>query len=159
MKQRAEVVLSKPSMERADTLRICGISRHYGFEQMAQIPSQWQAFGPLISRISCAPNPTTYGVICNSDDSGFDYLSGVLFARDERLPAETVQLVLEPQTYAVFEHQEHVSSVSASCAAIWGEWLPGSGKEAVQAPWFERYGEKFDPMSGDGGLEIWIPIR
>lgn len=159
MKQRAGKPLSEPRMQEADALRICGISRHYGFEQMAQITSQWQSFGLLIPSISREPSPTTYGVIYNSDDNGFDYLTGVLLTTDEQISAEMVQLVLAPQTYAVFKHQEHVSSVSATCAAIWSEWLPGSGKEAVQAPWFERYGKEFEPASGDGGLEIWIPVR
>ena len=26
------------------------------------------------------------------------------------------------------------------------------------ARWFERYGEAFDPRTGEGGLEIWIPV-
>jgi len=26
-------------------------------------------------------------------------------------------------------------------------------------PNFERYGENFDSQTGDGGVELWIPIR
>jgi AraC family transcriptional regulator len=29
----------------------------------------------------------------------------------------------------------------------------------VDAPNFERYDEKFDPATGNGGLEIWVPVR
>ena len=29
----------------------------------------------------------------------------------------------------------------------------------ADAPNFERYDEKFDPSTGDGGLEIWIPVK
>jgi AraC family transcriptional regulator len=29
----------------------------------------------------------------------------------------------------------------------------------VGAPNFERYDEKFDPMTDNGGLEIWVPIK
>jgi len=28
----------------------------------------------------------------------------------------------------------------------------------ADAPTFERYDEKFDPATGNGGLEIWVPI-
>ena len=38
-------------------------------------------------------------------------------------------------------------------------WLPESGLCMANAPNFERYDEKFDPLTGDGGLEIWIPVK
>ena len=26
-------------------------------------------------------------------------------------------------------------------------------------PNFERYDESFDPLTGNGGFEIWVPVR
>jgi AraC family transcriptional regulator len=37
--------------------------------------------------------------------------------------------------------------------------LPASGLKAADAPNFERYDANFDPVTGNGGLEIWIPVR
>jgi len=37
--------------------------------------------------------------------------------------------------------------------------LPASGLKAADAPNFERYGETFDPATGNGGFEIWVPVR
>jgi AraC family transcriptional regulator len=31
--------------------------------------------------------------------------------------------------------------------------------KAADASSFERYDEKFDPLTGNGGREIWIPVR
>ena len=42
---------------------------------------------------------------------------------------------------------------------IWNHWLPASGHKLADAPNFERYDEKFDPATGNGGLEIWVPIK
>lgn len=52
--------------------------------------------------------------------------------------------------------------------ALWGrlalrQWLPTSGFEMGRStagePYaLERYGEKFDPVTGTGDIEIWIPI-
>jgi AraC family transcriptional regulator len=42
---------------------------------------------------------------------------------------------------------------------IWNLWFPSSGHELVDAPDFERYGEEFDPQTGLGGFEIWVPIK
>ena len=41
---------------------------------------------------------------------------------------------------------------------------PGSGHEVARAAggapdFFERYGEKFDPRTGMGDIEVWIPIK
>jgi AraC family transcriptional regulator len=42
---------------------------------------------------------------------------------------------------------------------IWTKSLPESGYEAVDAPYFEYYGEEFDGRTGMGGFQIWIPIK
>jgi predicted transcriptional regulator YdeE len=33
------------------------------------------------------------------------------------------------------------------------------GLQTAEAPEFERYGETIDGMTGNGGAEIWIPIK
>jgi predicted transcriptional regulator YdeE len=58
---------------------------------------------------------------------------------------------------------------TASFAGIAAQWerlgsygtVPGQvGLSAGGAPdFFERYGEKFDPRTGMGDIEVWIPIQ
>jgi AraC family transcriptional regulator len=31
--------------------------------------------------------------------------------------------------------------------------------KAADAPMFERYDETFDPRTGLGGVELWVPIK
>jgi hypothetical protein len=50
-------------------------------------------------------------------------------------------------------------SIRSTWVTIWNKWLPESGHELVDAPDFERYGEEFDPLTGTGGLELWVPIK
>ncbi len=59
----------------------------------------------------------------------------------------------------MFSHREHVSTIRRTINTIWSKWLPESGEQAADAADFERYGEEFDPWTGTGGLEIWIPIE
>ena len=61
--------------------------------------------------------------------------------------------------YAVFMHRGHVADIRRAWHTIWSQWMPESGREAADAPQFERYGEAFDPLSGLGGVEIWIPLK
>jgi len=51
-----------------------------------------------------------------------------------------------------------VAKLRETCDAIWSDWLPSSDKTVVEAPWFERYGEQFNAVTGSGGLEVWIPV-
>jgi AraC family transcriptional regulator len=37
--------------------------------------------------------------------------------------------------------------------------VAGFRTEAADAPFFERYDENFDPLTGNGGLEIWIAVK
>src|SRR5438105_2014185 len=63
------------------------------------------------------------------------------------------------QRYAVFTHSDHVSTIRRTVNTIWNQWLPASGLKAADAPFFERYDENFDPLTGNGGLEIWVPVK
>jgi AraC family transcriptional regulator len=74
------------------------------------------------------------------------------------LPREFSRVRIPEQKYAVFTHRDHVSTVRRTVNAIWNHWLPASGFKMADAPSFERYDEKFDPATGDGGFEIWVPI-
>ena len=49
--------------------------------------------------------------------------------------------------------------VHGTVNTIWNHWLPASGMKAADAPNFERFDEVFDTSTGNGGLEIWIPVR
>jgi AraC family transcriptional regulator len=59
----------------------------------------------------------------------------------------------------VFTHDGHISTIRGTWKSIWSQWLPGSGHKLADAPFFERYGEAFDPRTGSGGFEIWIPLK
>ena len=69
------------------------------------------------------------------------------------------QVRIPEQRYAVFTHRDHISTIRRTVNTIWNHWLPASGLKAADAPNFERYDENFDPLTGNGGLEIWVPVR
>jgi len=154
-----ELLLKPTRYEKSGDLRITGTSQRYSFDGVGGIPDQWQSFEPLIAQLVSDPAPNTYGVIHNSQEDGFDYLSGVDLQTEIEVPEGMISLTLPAQTYAVFWHPDHVATVRETCDAIWTEWLPSSGVTVVAAPWFEFYGEQFDPSTGCGGLEVWIPVR
>ena len=158
MEQKKATTLETPRFEKLRELNIVGISRYYPFEKVGEIPDQWQSFAPMIPQVVGNATPVTYGVIYNGGDDSFDYLSGVELPAGNEAPKTMVSLKVPAQTYAVFWHSGHVATLRETCDAIWSDWLPSSDKAVVEAPWFERYGEQFNPMTGSGGLEVWIPV-
>ena len=152
--------LKAPRFETSKPLLIAGISERCTHENGgAGIPNQWQKFHQTVDNIPNRVGRVAYGVCCNGDDSGFDYIAGVEVADFSDLPRQFARVRIPEAKYAVFTHAEHISTIRRTINTIWNHWLPVSGMKAADAPSFERYDENFDPATGNGGLEIWIPVR
>lgn len=153
--------LKPPRFETSKPLLVAGLGERITHENNgAGIPSQWHRFHQEVDSIPARIGKIAYGVCCNGDDAGnFDYIAGVEVTDFSDLPREFSRVRIPEQKYAVFTHSEHISTIRRTVNTIWNHWLPMSGMKAADAPNFERYDEKFDPMTGNGGLEIWIPVR
>ncbi len=152
--------LKPPRFETSRPLLVAGISERCTYENGgAGIPNHWQQFHQKVDFIPARIGKVAYGVCCNGDDSGFDYIAGVEVADFSDLPREFARVRIPEQKYAVFTHSEHISAIRRTIITIWNHWLPISGMKAADAPSFERYDEQFDPGTGNGGLEIWVPVR
>jgi AraC family transcriptional regulator len=160
MDQTLLVELEAPRLEDGRALLIAGLGGRYTFETNEGIPAQWQRFGPYIGTIPGQVGWTTYGVCCNTDDAGsFEYICGVEVSDFSDLPEELSRIRLPAQRYAVFSHRGHISTIRSTVYTIWNKWLPESGLAVADAPDFERYDDRFDPKSGSGVVEIWIPMK
>jgi AraC family transcriptional regulator len=153
--------LKPPRFETSKPLLVAGLGERITHDnQGAGIPNQWQRFHQSMDDIPGRIGKLAYGVCCNGDDAGnFDYIAGVEVTDFSDLPREFSRVRIPEQKYAVFTHSEHISTIRRTVNTIWNHWLPMSGMKAADAPNFERYDEKFDSLTGDGGLEIWIPVK
>jgi len=154
--------LEPPRFEDGEPMLIAGLAqRHRGTN--AGIPDQWLRFAPHIGNIPGQVGCAAYGVVFDSleDACSFGYLAGVEVSDLGGLPEGFGHLEIPAQRYAVFSHRGHVSGIARTMGAIMGEWLPSSGNTRVTdgADFLERYGEEFDPQTGMGGVEVWIPIK
>ncbi len=154
------VNLETPRTVDGKAMLIAGIGARYNCETSKAIPSQWQRFGPYIGHISGQVGDVCYGVCCNSDDeNNFDYIAGVEVTDFSDLPEEFSRVRIPARKYLIFPHRDHISTIRSTVMTVWGKYLPESGHEVADAPNFERYGPEFDPRTGNGGLEVWIPIK
>lgn len=152
--------LKAPRFETTKAFLVAGLAERISCDNGAAIPGLWQRFHQEVADIPARVGNLAYGVCCNGDDAGnLDYIAGVEVADFSDLPRRFGRIRIPEQRYAVFTHTEHISSIRRTVSTIWNQWLPGSGLKAADAPNFERYDKKFDPVTGNGGLEIWIPVR
>ncbi len=159
--RKAIGVIEPARFANSRAMSLAGIRRHHTFGDSAHgIPAQWRELGPLL------PMPgqrgrTAYGVICTAspEEQTLEYMCAVEVESFDALPAGTGRLRVPVGHYAVFVHEGNVATIRATWDAILGDWLPRSGRRTAQRPDLEVYGERFDPATGDGGIEIWFPIE
>jgi AraC family transcriptional regulator len=160
MDNSMQIPLDPPRIVDEHPLRIAGINEHYDHTASAAIPAQWQRFMPHLDHVPGQVGHTAYGVVHNGDDTGHaDYLTGVEVKDFSKIPAEFARLEIPAQRYAVFAHKDHISAIRRTWLSIWNKGLPEAGLEASGGPEFERYDERFDGRTGQGEVEIWIPIK
>ncbi|MGZ8425974.1 MAG: GyrI-like domain-containing protein [Candidatus Binatia bacterium] len=145
--------------EHGREMLIAGLNQSYTFENRSKIPMQWENFIPQIGKVPGQMGRVAYGVCWNNRPGhGFDYLSGVEVTDAAKLPPELATVRLPGQEYAVLTHSDHVSAIGTTIDKIWNGWVRQSGLKVKESPWFERYKEEFNPQTGIGGMEFWIPI-
>lgn len=172
MKMIGEIIMStkqngiepKRIEKNANSVTVAGLSKRYLFSGPMNPAAQWQKLGPYLGRIPGQKGNVAYGVCFDmANREGIEYFCGVEVSDEVNasvLPDGFELKQLPSFSYAVFDHEGHISSIRLTCDAIWKEWTPNSGYSKPEKAnfFFERYGEKFNPRKGMGDIEIWIPI-
>jgi len=145
-----------PQEEACGALLIAGIgSRHRG-ASVASIPSQWQRLS-MEQPLMTSP---TWGVCCNQDDDGsFDYIAGITMSSFDALPPGWQAVRVAARRYVVGRHAGHISTVRSTWRWLLDVYLPAAGLSLADAPELERYDASFDPHTGLGGVDIWLPLQ
>ena len=157
MEPNSTIKLKPPRIVSLDALRLIGLSRRYNEQTSAQIPDQWAQFNQLHV---VQTGEAAYGVCYNNDTEGnLDYFCGIDVTTYRGPSEDHDRLTVPAQTYAVFRHDGHISEIRDVWKAIWNEGLVNAQLTVSEGPQFEKYGPEFDPQTGNGGYEIWIPIE
>lgn len=155
------VPIAPPRFETSDAMLLAGIAAHYTCHDGNAIAQQWQRLAPHLGHVPGQVGRVAYGAVYNfdADNTTYDYLAAVPVRDGRDLPAGFATLAVPSRRVAVFTHAGHVAGIAGTFSAIWSEWFPTSGVTPADGPTLERYGERFDPRTGLGGVEIWIPVE
>jgi AraC family transcriptional regulator len=155
------MALARPRIEIGKSLLMAGFRQsHRASETDREIPRQWRRLWPYLGSLPNQVGSVSFGVVCESSRPGHsDYMCAIEVDDFSDLPPELDRMRFPQQTYAIFSHDGNVTSLQETRKSILEEWYPQSGLEAATTPDFERYGESFDPVSGEGDMEIWFPVK
>lgn len=161
MQDKTATRLDEPTLADRGPMLFAGIGQRYEYgPAMDGIPAQWQRFQPLIGHVpSGKDDGSAYGVVTAADENGFDYVCAVEVRDFSGADASMARVRVAAQRYAIFARGDHISNMRNVIGAIMKDWLPNSGREMADAPMIEYYGPEFDPVTGNGGWEIWIPLK
>jgi AraC family transcriptional regulator len=153
--------LETPRVENSSPLLIAGLRNHFADEPWKGTPELWQRFAAYLGKIPGQVGGVAYG-LCFLQPNGIDYVAGVEVSGLSGLLSHFTAVNIPAGKYLVFPHREHVWKLHITCDMI-SKWLPTSGYEAAKAAgapdFFERYSEEFNPSTGMGGVEVWVPIK
>ena len=149
-----------PQLKRLGRLKLVGLAAPCSPNETIHIPAQWQRF------MSCyyddIPNKVKempIGMCEPPDDEGcFNYVCAAKVETFGGQLPELTSFVCEPRCYAVFAHNDHVSTIFNTYAAIWNEALPAMARIVADSPVLEFHNDAFDPDTGLGGLQLYIPL-
>jgi AraC family transcriptional regulator len=165
MSEQPQVQLEEPRIEHSGPMVLAGLGRVLTWSEMGEIPALWNEFGPRIGSIPGEIGEAAYGVNMAPPANGgdFGYVAAVEVSDPAAIPADLTTLSVPAQRYAVFPHRGHVTELTGTIGAIMSDWLPQSGHRSPEVGpggmvFLERYSEEFDPETGRGGMEVWMPI-
>ena len=150
----------EPKIIDRDAIRLIGLEQAYDQDNKQSIPELWQRLQERLGEIPGQRSGVAYGV-CETqdpDEGRFLYMAGVEVDSLETVPHGMVGKTLPAQRYAVFTHSGHISDLPKTVYTIWNKGLPDAGLEPAKAPDFEVYDRRFDPETGRGVVEVWIPV-
>jgi predicted transcriptional regulator YdeE/DNA-binding transcriptional MerR regulator len=148
-------IVTKPSFLVAGTL-------YQGNNKNQEIAVMWQEeFLPRMDEVNSVSH-NTYGVCIESPelpDGEFQYIAGMEVTSEENIPEGMVLKKVPEGLYAVFEHHGSIEKLSETYAYIYQSWLPSSGYKRTAAIDYELYDEKFNDVSEDSILYLYVPVE
>jgi AraC family transcriptional regulator len=154
-----ERTLPMPELRTKEAMTFVGVFERVALDTTWSIPALWRRFMASYAEIDGKVDPIPVGVIGPiGGDGRFNYGCAVQ-VEASTVPATPMTMLRVPaQRYALFPHAGHVLAIRSTYDAIWNRVLPENGWTTPEQPSLERHHPTFNPLTGDGGITIWIPV-
>lgn len=162
MEASSDLKLTEPKIEARGKMLFAGLIKRFAVSDLGSIPSLWKQFDEIQDAITnAAPEERRYfgASLAFSEEKGCDYMAALEVTDLASVPKEAQTATIPAAIYAIFAQPGHITLMRPTIMAIWRDWLPGSGYTAAEAPLIEYYPPEFDGITGNGGFEIWLPVK
>ncbi len=160
------VHLEPNRLHKSGPILLAGLRRHVNADDRGQIPELWHEVGPLLDKIPEHAGKDSFGVcfVTTPDSRECDYIAAAEVSKAGPLPAGWTHLQIPALSYAVFNHNGHVSEIARTVSDIFRHWVPETNFRLVahsdKIPDFlEHYGLGYNPATGTGDIAIWVPVE
>ena len=155
--------MTQPRLFDGEAMTLLGRRERYALKDTHQhIPAQWAWFNPRMADLSTRIGDDAFGLCSDGDNDAMSYFCGIRSAPPEFVPDDLIVVTVPPLRYAAFAHDASVEIISGTIVAALGRWLPAAGLTPLRGPHIpdlvEHYGADFNPQTGLGTMEIWVPV-
>ncbi len=158
--QEKSIDITAPQIVDSDEFVVARLRKYYECEKWPSIPAQWQKFQPYLDGIRNRTDDSAYGICADCDHhSGFNYICAVKISEPENLNPNLTVFQVPKQKYAVFTHPGHISNIGCTWNSIYSKWQPNSNYEILNTLSFEFYDQHYNTNSGQGDVQIWVPVE
>src|SRR5215475_482400 len=160
----AKLQLETPRIETSQPLQLVGLQQNYNSKTRTEIPKQWQRFAPQIPALSGKNMGVAYGVVlAGSQPDSIHYFCGVEASENAKATADFTRISIPAHRFAKFSHHDHVSKLHETEMAIMDNWMAEHHDQIARDQklpiMIEYYGPGFNPQTGLGDTEVWIPVK
>ena len=153
----------EPKIVRKPSFHVVGMAGSFTPSTNSGIPALWARFAPRMDTVPNRIDVHSFGVCVPANtvaagDTSFTYIAAVEVGRSDALPDGMIALTVAASRYAVFTHAGPITRIADTVKQVWGAWLPASRHRRLPSPDFEYYDDRFDPATGEGEVDIYVPI-
>jgi AraC family transcriptional regulator len=162
MDDTLKIRLDAPVLDDHAEMLMAGLKRRQLMTAANALPLQWQQFQQYLGHIDGAIGNAAYGIVGDMREGrdDFEYFTTVEISGAGLLPKEFETTRIPARRFARFTHRGHISTIRSTIGAIYEQWPPRLGRTSTgNFGFIEYYGPDFDPVRGEGTVEIWLPVE
>ena len=150
--------ISTPIFVQKPKRNFVGLDRAMTADDVSTIPAQWAEFNAADLAIENALSKGSYGIVHGYEGDAWRYACAYEVSKIGAIEEGYTHISAPAANFAVFKSSENVSQIGDVISAVM-DWIDTSDYQSADGLMLEFYGPSYVPETGDGGFEIWTPVK
>jgi len=150
--------ISTPIFVQKPKRNFVGLDRPMTDDELPAIPAQWAEFNAADLAIENSLGKGSYGIVHGFEGDSWRYACACEVSKLGAIPEGYTHITAPAANFAVFKSSENVSRIGDVISIVM-DWIDTSDYQSAEGPMLEFYGPSYVPETGEGGFEIWTPVK